>query len=296
MTKAAAAIMNDVRSCKSSSMARILLGHASPKTPMPVSNLKTPEAIGLNPEQLKALKYSASNTELLCIHGPPGTGKTATLSTIIDEHVRRYAGKKFGSKVLVTCPSNAAVDNLLGVLHKKKMKGLVRLGAIERTDPNVRQYSLKARVLKKRKNMSKKEKAKKENSERALERDILEQASCILATCTIVGQDTVLDCIDKDKVSNRYFNENFKVHVHEMINFPFIMSWVKLSKKSDQGWVSAVQDYHWLEYFYFEIWFLTSHFSIYVRFLISFSSKALLSFINSFRKSLGCRLSTKLVR
>ncbi|WP_135304962.1 AAA domain-containing protein [Haloarcula amylovorans] len=61
----------------------------------------------LNQEQQLAVEHALLADDLLCIHGPPGTGKTRTLVEI----VRRAA--QAGESVLVCADSNQAVDNLL---------------------------------------------------------------------------------------------------------------------------------------------------------------------------------------
>ena len=53
------------------------------------------------------------------IHGPPGTGKTTTLFSVIEQFVLR---KK---RVLACAPSNIAVDN---IVEKLKGMNVVRLG------------------------------------------------------------------------------------------------------------------------------------------------------------------------
>ncbi|WP_327054040.1 AAA domain-containing protein [Halomicrococcus gelatinilyticus] len=64
-------------------------------------------AMELNRYQRQALKWAADAEDVLCIHGPPGTGKTRTLTAYVKHAVRR------GESVLVTSHSNQAVDNLL---------------------------------------------------------------------------------------------------------------------------------------------------------------------------------------
>lgn len=61
----------------------------------------------LNEAQKNAVKYSISGTPLSLIHGPPGTGKTKTLSAIV------YNLIKNEKKVLVCAGTNAAVDHLV---------------------------------------------------------------------------------------------------------------------------------------------------------------------------------------
>jgi len=63
--------------------------------------------IDLNEHQEIALIWANSASDVVCIHGPPGTGKTRTLNA----YVRQAVAK--GLSVLVTAHSNQAVDNLL---------------------------------------------------------------------------------------------------------------------------------------------------------------------------------------
>ena len=68
--------------------------------------LPRPE-IELNEYQRLALIWADSADDVVCIHGPPGTGKTRTLTAYVE-----YAASQ-GESVLVTAHSNQAVDNLL---------------------------------------------------------------------------------------------------------------------------------------------------------------------------------------
>ncbi|MFC6975868.1 AAA domain-containing protein [Halomicroarcula sp. GCM10025709] len=61
----------------------------------------------LNISQQKALVWAEAAEDCFCIHGPPGTGKTRTLTAYIRDAVARE------QRVLVTAHSNQAVDNLL---------------------------------------------------------------------------------------------------------------------------------------------------------------------------------------
>lgn len=73
-----------------------------------VNKYSTPEpAIELNDYQRLALIWADGANDVVCIHGPPGTGKTRTLTAYIERAVSR------GKSVLVTAHSNQAVDNLL---------------------------------------------------------------------------------------------------------------------------------------------------------------------------------------
>jgi len=61
----------------------------------------------LNHHQKLAVLWAESAEDAVCIHGPPGTGKTRTLTAFVEKAVRR------GQRVLVSAHSNQAVDNLL---------------------------------------------------------------------------------------------------------------------------------------------------------------------------------------
>lgn len=100
----------------------ILLGEADPSVPSALPEITFLDA-ALNPPQKDAIKWALSESEVLLIHGPPGTGKTFTLIEIIRQLVAR------GERVLVCGPSNVSVDNILERLqpHIKGNK-LLRIG------------------------------------------------------------------------------------------------------------------------------------------------------------------------
>ena len=70
----------------------------------------------LNESQQKAVSAILQNEDIIIVHGPPGTGKTTTLTEAIVQLI------KAGEKVLVSAPSNTAVDNIA--------KGLIRKGLV----------------------------------------------------------------------------------------------------------------------------------------------------------------------
>ena len=156
----------------------------------------------LNAEQREAVNLSIALPELFCLHGPPGTGKTTTIAAIVGEHVAR------GTKVIVTCPSNAAVDVLVEKLAKSKIK-VTRLGHPARTSPHLRNYTLDAKMdeiemlkdLKKEmyaakgreRGMLRKELRSREGK---CAKDLLATSDVVIATCTVVGTGSILDLID----------------------------------------------------------------------------------------------------
>jgi superfamily I DNA and/or RNA helicase len=75
----------------------------------------------LNESQLNAVNQIQDFEELLIIHGPPGTGKTTTLIEAILQLVKK------GEKILVSAPSNTAVDNIASGLIDKNIN-FIRVG------------------------------------------------------------------------------------------------------------------------------------------------------------------------
>jgi superfamily I DNA and/or RNA helicase len=90
---------------------------------------------GLNESQQAAVRFALSSSDVALIHGPPGTGKTTTVVELIRRAVRR------GQRVLVSAPSNTAVDNLLEKLVAHG-ENAVRLGHPARVTPALRSHTL----------------------------------------------------------------------------------------------------------------------------------------------------------
>lgn len=97
----------------------VLLGLLSPRKDqaLPMAT----DSIPLNHVQEEAVKHILSSLDVACVHGPPGTGKTATLVATLVSLVSA------GKSLLVSAASNAAVDH---IAHRAAQAGLsvVRLG------------------------------------------------------------------------------------------------------------------------------------------------------------------------
>ena len=99
--------------------------------------LKTPDynAALLNSKQKEIINKAFIANDIFLIHGPPGTGKTTTLSHLIKTFF------KDSKKVLVTAPSNTAVDNILEKLQSLEVPS-TRIGNPIRMDENLLNLSL----------------------------------------------------------------------------------------------------------------------------------------------------------
>jgi ATP-dependent RNA/DNA helicase IGHMBP2 len=76
----------------------------------------------LNDSQNEAVNKILAANELAIIHGPPGTGKTTTLVQAIKASIKHY-----GKQILVTAPSNTAVDLLTEKLAAEGLE-VLRVG------------------------------------------------------------------------------------------------------------------------------------------------------------------------
>ena len=90
------------------------------KTPLP-KVCTAPGLPELNPSQTLAVKSVLQNP-LSLIQGPPGTGKTVTSACIVYHLATLKQGRGGGGQVLVTAPSNVAVDQLTEKINATGLK------------------------------------------------------------------------------------------------------------------------------------------------------------------------------
>jgi len=140
--------LKDLDKRVNSRLGDILLGEAEPSVPHQTldPNIIDPGSqqirfnnSNLDDSQQEAVKFALKQRELAIIHGPPGTGKTTTVVELIVQAVR------CGQKILVTAPSNIAVDNLLQRLVKERVR-CVRLGHPARISGDLHKYSIDAQI------------------------------------------------------------------------------------------------------------------------------------------------------
>jgi len=89
-----------------------------------------------NDAQDEAIRTAVGAEDFALIHGPPGTGKTHTLATLVDELIER------GERVLVSAFTNRAVDNALEALEVQGVEGMVRYGTESGVREDMQGYRL----------------------------------------------------------------------------------------------------------------------------------------------------------
>lgn len=92
------------------------------KAPSFQNDLPAAQASGMNESQQAAINKILSANELAIVHGPPGTGKTTTLVQAV-----KLLLQQDGQQILVTAPSNAAVDWLTEKLFDEGLN-VLRIG------------------------------------------------------------------------------------------------------------------------------------------------------------------------
>lgn len=101
------------------------------KTPAPPSLTDIPfRNKGLNESQQQAVSAIMQDETVTIVHGPPGTGKTTTLVEAISQLTAK------GEKVIVSAPSNTAVDNIAKGLIKNGIR-LLRVGNTSKVDETI---------------------------------------------------------------------------------------------------------------------------------------------------------------
>ncbi|MFC3415487.1 AAA domain-containing protein [Algoriphagus hitonicola] len=113
----------------------ILLGDQKPT----FSEKRREKSPLLNDSQNQACEKIANAKDVAIIHGPPGTGKTTTLIQAITEAV------EYGLSILVSAPSNAAVDLLVEKLTDAGISTL-RLGHPARVEEKILNQTMDAKT------------------------------------------------------------------------------------------------------------------------------------------------------
>lgn len=95
-------------------------------------------AFDLNSRQREAFRKALTVPEMLVVLGPPGTGKTTTITEVV------RSAAPAGERVIVCSYTNRAVDNVLKELPKELLA--IRVGNPERVTPDGEAYLLERQV------------------------------------------------------------------------------------------------------------------------------------------------------
>lgn len=93
----------------------------------------------LNASQVEAISAITKNELITVVHGPPGTGKTTTLVEAIHQLVKK------GEKILVSAPSNTAVDNIAKALLLQGL-AILRVGNTSKVDETIFSHTPEGRL------------------------------------------------------------------------------------------------------------------------------------------------------
>jgi ATP-dependent RNA/DNA helicase IGHMBP2 len=108
-------------------------GHPLPVPLLPAPALQLSNH-HLNSSQQRAVNAIMHNENIVIVHGPPGTGKTTTLTEAIGQLI------KAGEKVLLSAPSNTAVDNIAKGLIQQGVQ-VLRVGNSSKVDEIIFPYT-----------------------------------------------------------------------------------------------------------------------------------------------------------
>jgi ATP-dependent RNA/DNA helicase IGHMBP2 len=101
------------------------------KTTQPLLNINDNfKNKNLNESQQQAVAAITQNKHITIVHGPPGTGKTTTLIEAIVQLTQQH------EKIVVSAPSNTAVDNIAKGLIKQGLQ-VLRVGNTSKVDAEI---------------------------------------------------------------------------------------------------------------------------------------------------------------
>ena len=121
-------------------LVRVLTGVDAPRFGAPGGAAEAPTSSALNASQQAAVQKILAAEDLAIVHGPPGTGKTTTLVQAIKALVARDP-----QKVLVTAPSNTAIDLLSERLAEAGLN-VLRVGNPARVSERLSALTLDSRM------------------------------------------------------------------------------------------------------------------------------------------------------
>ncbi|MDA7765820.1 AAA domain-containing protein [bacterium] len=101
---------------------------------------------GLDESQSDAMHAAVTSRDATVVHGPPGTGKTRFISSL----VRETLGRNPEARILITSQTHVAIDHALEVIHKAdpdlSIMRLSRPDADKRVSDSIQQFTYSKRL------------------------------------------------------------------------------------------------------------------------------------------------------
>ncbi|MFL6163853.1 MAG: AAA domain-containing protein [Jatrophihabitantaceae bacterium] len=103
-------------------------------------------SMNLDATKKRAVELALGASELLAVHGPPGTGKTSFIAETVLQTLRQTPT----ARILIASQTHVAVDNAVERLHEAGVEGIVRLAGADESSvhPSVRDLLLDRQLQK----------------------------------------------------------------------------------------------------------------------------------------------------
>jgi len=131
--------VRNAKNCRLAEIRDVLLGNRNPQTFDVFQSANEGELNGLNSVQKNAIEQCLEMQDVFLVHGPPGTGKTTTLSSL----AKILANQGF--KILISAASNTATDVFAKACHLKGIPTL-RIGNPAKMDNALLKLTIEGRL------------------------------------------------------------------------------------------------------------------------------------------------------
>ncbi|TAL98757.1 MAG: hypothetical protein EPN73_02265 [Paraburkholderia sp.] len=119
--------------------ARLLSALTRPEDLAPLAPMAISADGDQSARQQQAKALALNTPDIALIHGPPGTGKTTVICSIVEELVKR------GQRVLLVAPTHVALDNVLERVGDRSGVTAIRLGSADNVEAQAHRFLLQSR-------------------------------------------------------------------------------------------------------------------------------------------------------